>query len=253
MPVPAAVGPTLCGSRSLAGIALCASLLSVCAALVRLPQPVQHWSTGQRPVELTDEVAWHPSSFTSWQPRVARHVLTSLPAEVPPPPPGAPPPPLSEAHGSDGALASRQRTCEAWCEPRYNASHCQTSKCRWCGFCRPSPPTPALSATTPMPPWHEEQRPRSDGAPPKHGDASQPTQGDGAPPPTQEGNAPRGEGGGSELQRPESECLGSAEDDGPSRGPPSFDLVALTYTDDVNIGITASTQRPNRTKGLIGT
>jgi hypothetical protein len=96
-----------------------------------------------------------------------------------------------------GALASteRPRTCEAWCDSKYTGAHCQKRKCRGCAFCRPPPPTPP-----------HEQRPQSDGAPP-----------------TQGGAPPRGERGGSELQRPKTECFGPAEEG----GPPSFDLVAL--------------------------
>ena len=199
MSAPAAAGPVWCGSRSIAGVALVVSLLSACAAFARQPQPVQQWSVGQRPGVLAEAEDARPSLSRIASGRAARHAPTPPQAEVPPPspPPGAPPSPLSEAGtAATGALASTQRprACEAWCDSKYIGAHCQKRKCHGCAFCRPSPPT----VRDPTTPPHEE-RPQSDGAPPTQG------------------------GGGSELQRPESECLSSAEDG----GPPSFDLVAL--------------------------
>ena len=197
MSASAAAGPILCGSRSIASVALVVSLLSACAAFAR--QPVQQWSVGQRPGVLAEAEDAPPSLSRIASGRAARHAPTPPQAEVPPPspPPGAPPSPLSEAGpAATGALASTQRpsACEAWCDLKYIGAHCQKRKCHGCAFCRPSPPTVSDPTTPP-----HEQRPQSDGAPPTQG------------------------GGGSELQRPESECLSSAEDG----GPPSFDLVAL--------------------------
>ena len=180
-------------------------------------QPVQQWSVGQRPGVLLAEDEDAPPSLSRIAPgRAARHAPTPPPAEAPlppPPPQGAPSvseadagAPLSEAGEgaplSEAGLASTKgpKTCEAWCDSEYIGAHCQRRKCRGCAFCRPSAPTPP----------HEQQRPPpGDGAPPAQGDAPPPGEG--------------GEGRGSELQRPQSECLGPAE----GGGPPSYDLVAL--------------------------
>ena len=199
----------MCGSRSIAGIALVASLLSACAALVRQPQPAQQWSVGQRPGVLPAEDDDASPSMSRVAPvRIAARVApTPPPAEAPlPPPPPQGAPAVSEAGAgaplSEAGLASKKRptTCEAWCDSKYIGAHCQRRKCRGCAFCRSTQP-------------HEQQRP-----PP--GDSAPPAQGD-APPPGEGGKD--SEDGGSELQRPQSECLGPAE----GGGPPSYDLVAL--------------------------